>query len=170
MKKISSRALAAALLLLSQMGFALPDDTQQAIHVKANSALRNDKEGTTVYTGNVVITQGSLIITADKIVLLDQNGELQSVVATGKPATLKQTLENDGSTEASAENITYNLGQKSVELTHNAHLNQNGSLINSERIIYDVSSQFINAEGSGDGQSRVEMVIPAKAPSTQFEE
>ena len=40
----------------------LPDDRDQPIHITADQALRDEKQGKTVYSGNVHMTQGSLKI------------------------------------------------------------------------------------------------------------
>ena len=39
---------------------ALPSDSSQPIRIQANSATLDDKRNTAVYTGDVVITQGTL--------------------------------------------------------------------------------------------------------------
>ena len=54
-------------ILVSQFSLALPDDRQQPIHISADNALRDEKKGITIYRGNVVLNQGSLHISANRI-------------------------------------------------------------------------------------------------------
>ncbi|MEM7692535.1 MAG: LptA/OstA family protein, partial [Pseudomonadota bacterium] len=46
----------------SALGQALPDDRRQSIEISANRAVRDDKAGYTIYSGDVVLEQGSLQI------------------------------------------------------------------------------------------------------------
>ena len=69
---LSKISISAALLLctiLSAAAVALPDDREKTISIESDSAERNEKTGLTVYQGNVIISQGSILIEADKITL-----------------------------------------------------------------------------------------------------
>lgn len=160
----------AATLLCSQFAQALPEDINQPIRVEADSAIRDESRGQTIYSGDVKISQGSLIISAESIVILDNDTSLNSIIATGKPATLSQQLNADGErVYASAVKIEYNVNTAAVELLESAQLTQGGSKISSEQITYNVRDQIINAQSAGKG-SRVEMVIPAKMITEQTAE
>ncbi len=91
-----SRAIA-LILLLTGAGWvnALPDDRDQPIHITADQALRDEKKGMTVYSGNVHMSQGSLRISADKITIFHSTEELDRVIAEGSPATLQQQPDPD---------------------------------------------------------------------------
>jgi lipopolysaccharide export system protein LptA len=52
--------------LASNWCLALPDDREQPIHISADKALRDEKQGVTIYSGNVQMNQGSMHIEADK--------------------------------------------------------------------------------------------------------
>lgn len=148
--------------ILSQLVWALPNDTQQPLRVEADSAVRDESKGQTIYSGDVKISQGSLIISADSIVILEKNDELDSIVAKGSPATLSQQLSADGErVYASGNTIKYDIQTAAVQILVDAQLTQGGSKISSQQITYNVRDQIINAQSAGSG-SRVEMVIPAK--------
>ena len=60
------------LLLLSlpaALTHALPDDRDQPIHITADKALRDEKKGVTIYSGNVQMVQGSLELEADTLTI-----------------------------------------------------------------------------------------------------
>ncbi len=141
---------------------ALPSDISQPIRIEADSATRDESKGQTIYEGDVKISQGSLIITAEHIVINDTYTQPDSIFARGKPATLSQQLSLEGErVYASAMEISYVLSSGKVEFKKNAKISQSGSKITSETINYNVKEQIINAQSSGK-DSRVEMVIPAQ--------
>lgn len=151
-----------ASLFLCQLTWALADDIRQPIRVEADSAVRDEAKGQTIYSGDVKISQGSLIISADSIVILEKNAELESIVAQGEPATLSQQLSANGErVYASGNTIEYDIQTAAVQILVDAQLTQGGSKISSQQITYNVRDQIINAQSAGSG-SRVEMVIPAK--------
>ena len=50
----------------SPASWALPTDREQPIRVQADSAELDDKQGVAVYRGDVVVTQGSMKLTANR--------------------------------------------------------------------------------------------------------
>ncbi|WVM87779.1 LptA/OstA family protein [Halopseudomonas pachastrellae] len=63
---------------------ALPSDSSQPIRIQADSATLDDKRNTAVYTGNVIITQGSMRLTGGRVTLsTNANGELNTMVTYG---------------------------------------------------------------------------------------
>lgn len=152
-------------LLLSPLLNALPGDAQQPIRIKADSAERNEKTGQTIYDGNVIIVQGSLQITADKVVIEGGASSIKSIRATGNPAHLQQQPRQDQSKiHARGDTIFYHLERKLVELIGEASLIQQGSTVSGERIDYFIADQVVKAHsdtGSSNKTTRVEVVIPA---------
>ena len=70
---------------------ALSTDKDQEIEIEADSAELDDKQGVTVYEGKVVVTQGSIRMTGDKMTVhYTKNNDLDTVVLNGKPATYRQ--------------------------------------------------------------------------------
>ena len=69
-RKLCLTWLSSLVLLTSNLALALPDDANQPISIIADSAIKDDKLGLTVYEGNVSFNQGSLNILADKVTIL----------------------------------------------------------------------------------------------------
>ena len=66
---------------------ALSTDSQQPIEIEADFAELDDQEGRTIYVGNVIVTQGSIKMTGDKLkVLFDENRDLEHAHMEGRPA------------------------------------------------------------------------------------
>lgn len=163
--KLISRCLPAMILIacsayLSSL-HALPDDKEQPINVSADSAQKNSNEGTTIYQGNVIITQGSIQINGDIITIFDSNGTVEKMVATGQPAKFKQTPEVGAADMiATGNSIEYDVSQETLLILENALLEQEGRTTNSNRITYDMNTTIVTA---GDANGRVKMTLqPSK--------
>jgi lipopolysaccharide export system protein LptA len=157
--------LALSGMLLTTTVAALPEDRQQPINITADQALRNEKEGFTVYNGNVELQQGSLHITADKITIYRIVEEADKIVAKGRPAQLQQQPEPDKSpVKASAGIIEYYKAEARVRLKQDAQIEQEGSRVSGETIDYFIDEQLIKAGSNRSKEdSRVEVVIEARA-------
>jgi lipopolysaccharide export system protein LptA len=150
-------------LLFTNPVTALPDDRQQPIRVTADQALRNEKAGYTVYSGNVEMNQGSLRITADKITIFRLIEEADKIVAKGQPAVMQQQPDPDkGLVTARAGTIEYYKLEARVHLKQDAIIEQDGSKVTGETIDYFIDQQLVKA-GSNRARedSRVEVIIPA---------
>src|SRR5690606_11186965 len=74
--------------------WALPTDRDQPIHVQADSAELDDRQGKAIYRGDVVITQGTLKITGNTVtVTRNARGEIDTFTAQGRPAYYEQQPE-----------------------------------------------------------------------------
>ena len=152
-----------AWMLLSTSALALDSDRQQPIQIVADVAIRDEIAGETRYEGNVVLTQGSLKITADELTILHSTDDADWIVATGQPATLvQQPTPDQPPVDASALRIEYVRSEDLVRLVKDARIAQNGSTLSGNQIDYLVSQRTVKAAGGADGpgQGRVEVVIP----------
>jgi len=154
--------------------FSLPEDSQQPILISSNSAVKDDKQGFTIYQGDVDIKQGSLNIKADKVTIYSASEAVTKIIAEGKPASFKQKPEiNKGDVLAKANTIEYRVIQKKITLTEDASLDQDGSSIKGNKIDYDIDAARIEAAGNqgqnGDG-GRVNVVIPPSTPQNSSRE
>ncbi|MBA1331005.1 LptA protein, partial [Candidatus Endoriftia persephone str. Guaymas] len=67
MKSINSVSLLLLLLLLPLQARALSGDREQPIYLEADSVEIDEASGVSVYIGNVVVSQGSMRLEADKM-------------------------------------------------------------------------------------------------------
>jgi len=166
------RSCGTALLLLCALTAgpvqALPDDQDQPIHITADKALRDEKQGFTVYSGNVQMNQGSMEIKADKLTIYHVAEEADKIVAEGAPAKMWQQPELDkGVVHARALVIEYFKNEERVHLETDAHVEQEGSMVTGDSIDYFIAEQLIKADSDQSLEgNRVQVVIP---PSVQQE-
>ena len=166
--------LAILLLVLSPQLLALDSDRQQPLKIVADKALLDDKNGTAVYTGNVVLTQGTLKINAEKLHLQTVQGKVEKVTAEGTPANFSQVpAPNQAAVVATALNIDYLVREQTLILRRKASIVQNENVFKGEEIVYEIQSQRLQAKGQSgatpkgeEGTGRVEMILPSAAELT----
>lgn len=157
--------LALALLLGSGAAAARSGDTQKPVHVTADRAELRERAGTSRYQGNVIITQGSMRITADDVEVYSPNKTLQTVVARGQRATFDQTMDDGREVHAEALQMTYDARTRTMLLEGEAFLIQAGNRLDSARIEYDLKTEQVLA-GTQAPNERVEIIYhPEETPA-----
>tara|TARA_B100001109_G_scaffold55076_2_gene44424 strand:+ start:70240 stop:70806 length:567 start_codon:yes stop_codon:yes gene_type:complete len=164
-------------LLLAVPARALPEDARQELVIRSQQAEMDRKTGIVIYQGNVILTQGTLKITADKLRILHEGNLLKRAVAEGAPARYQQRITADKPiTHAEGSRIEYLSEQDEVIVSGNAILKQGGDQFNGERLTYDMSAETVKADGGatstagGENQNddaRIRMIIqPQKEAAT----
>ena len=124
-------------LLAAAGAWALKSDKSQPINIQADHGdfradPKNNSNGTGIYTGHVVITQGSIKLTADKAILHVVNNELDTADVTGSPATFEQTPDNGEPMHGRALEITYDASKNQIDLITEAQLTQAVNQVNGQ--------------------------------------
>lgn len=158
-----------SLAALSFSAYALEADRQQAVSIQSDSAEVDELTGQSLLSGNVVIKQGSIIITANEVIAKRDGEELVSIHSTGKPAQYQQRLQAGGDIlTAQASTIEYDFEKNVIRLRKQASITQGDSTISGEEINFDLVNESMQAKGDNSGKTRVEMVIqPKKNPPTE---
>ena len=113
---IRAAACAASLLalLLTTSAHAEKADREKPIRYSANTLDGNEAEQTVLLSGKVEVTQGTIVLKADRVVLKQQADGTYNVSATGKPVTFRQKMDNsDEYVDAQALRVEY-LGSKDL--------------------------------------------------------
>jgi lipopolysaccharide export system protein LptA len=160
------RLVALSLMLLAVVlpfdASAKSSDRSQPMDVESDHADADvGDNGEAILTGNVMITQGTLQVGADKAVIHRQAGEISQVTLTGAPATLKQ-VNDDGETMTAhaAQIVYYTQNQDLIVLTGGVVIDQPRGTLRGETIKYDLKTGRL--DGGGDG-ARVKMRIMPKS-------
>ncbi|WP_105101693.1 lipopolysaccharide transport periplasmic protein LptA [Microbulbifer pacificus] len=152
-------AAAIAALLLAGQTHALPNDREQPVKVSADKFEANRSQNLSIYSGNVVISQGSLQIRADRVeVHGNTKGEINKVIATGAPAHFQQQVEESTSpVKARAKRIEFLVSTDALQLSGEAFVDRDGNTLSAEHIDYDLKSEQMQAQGQSE-KKRVEMI------------
>lgn len=118
-------ALAAAALLLGSAAWADKADRSKPMTIEADQPGTVDlQRQVVVFSGNVVVTQGTMVIRADRIELRERPDGYRAASALGgaaHPATFREKRDGvDETVEGSAERIDYDGRTDTVTLTGNA--------------------------------------------------
>lgn len=143
---------------------ALESDRNKPITITSNEAERDEIKGTTTYSGEVVMEQGSMRIDADTVVIHNTREKVTKIIALGKPARYQQKPnDSEGLVIAEANTLEYSLETESLHLIESASLKQEGTSLSGNRIDYDVRKSVVKAGSGKSATERVRMVIPPKA-------
>ncbi|MGL5496638.1 MAG: lipopolysaccharide transport periplasmic protein LptA [Aeromonas sobria] len=145
--------LALAALLLCGAVTAKESDFAEKVYVDAVKQVAEMQDNRITFEQNVIITQGSIKIHADKVVVT-RSGEKGAEVMTayGKPATFFQIMDNGKPVNAHGNSIRYELKNRLVTITGNGQLKQEDSLVTGDLIRYDIDKQKMTAESKNPTQ------------------
>jgi lipopolysaccharide export system protein LptA len=109
-----------------------------------------------VFEGRVVLTQGTLIIKADRLTLRQDKDGFQYGVASGNLATFRQ--KRDGTNEyidGEAERIEYDGRSERVQFFERARLRRDtGDDVRGDHISYDSRTEYFTVQSSKDAKSK----------------
>ncbi len=135
------------------------------IYLEADQVDIDDKQGISVYVGNVKLTRDALTITADKMTVRRDQQDLKKVLAVGTPVRLHQAA-SATSKETTGEGLRmeYDAQSGEVLLNDTAKLRQESNEFTGNFIRYNVNSETVTA-GKGTAGERVHVVIHPKEAS-----
>lgn len=163
------------LSLLPSYALALESDREQPIQIEADRAEFHELKGLTLYSGNVRMSQGSILLTANEVSIHAENGSVSHLVAIGERAYFEQLpTEDDDKIVAQGEKIEYLLSEDVIRLISNASLTQEGATLNGNLITYDVRNHLLVANSAisesnsnnGSNNGRVRVTIPSLESTT----
>jgi lipopolysaccharide export system protein LptA len=158
------------LTLLPTFLFALESDREQPIRIQADAAIVNEIKGSSVYKGNVIITQGTLEVTANEVEIFTAAGEVVQIIATtGKDSKVlahyqQQINEAMEMVVADAQKITYLIQEGRLHLSGDARLQKVQDVFTGQLLSYDLERGIVNLNSLG-GSDRVNMTITPKESS-----
>jgi lipopolysaccharide export system protein LptA len=157
------RLTALLLLCLPGMAHGLASDRDQPMTIEADKATYKEKEGVSIYQGNVHLSQGTLKLHGDSLTVYMTNDHIDKAILTGNPATAVQRPDNaDVDQHAEAQRIEYEAAAGLMTLTGDARVWQSdGRELRSDKIIYNITTNTVNA-GSGTASERVHITLQPK--------
>lgn len=154
-------SLKRALLLAALLGGpaqALESDRRQPVQLDADTAELNNATGVGVYTGNVVLVQGTMRITADRMTVhTTPSGQVTRVIAVGEPATFRQLPEGETEyVDARAPRMEYRLEDPAtIDLIGGARLTQGKNEFSGQTIHYDLARDVVTARRGEQERIRI---------------
>jgi lipopolysaccharide export system protein LptA len=165
---MSPRCTIYALLLLASgaaPAIGAEGDASQPIEIQADAATVDERKGISTYSGSVQITQGSMQLSAEIVRVYAPERRLERVEAEGQKVRFRQLDAEGQEVRAEAQTVDYRAAAGEITLTGEAKLWRGESIVESERIVYDIQDQVVIAGTEGGGQ-RVNAVIVPNQPGT----
>lgn len=153
-------------------------DREKEIVIGADRLIADDANRTSTFDGNVVVTQGTMRMTAARVIVKEDAQRHKYYVATGAPVTFRQKRDNvDEWVEGYAQRAEFDDRADVLRLHNGARVKSNENEITGEFISYDMRRELAEVSGAPPGQaapkdSRVKVIIvPAKkdAPAAKGE-
>ncbi len=138
------------LALLSIQALAEKADREKPIEIEADTVTSNDAKKTSIYSGNVVLIQGTLRIKGDKLVVREDSAGFQHGTSYGNPTTFRQKREGkDEYIEGSAQRIEYDGRMDKVQLFTKAWVKRANDIVHGDYIMYDANAEYSEVIGGG---------------------
>ncbi len=161
-------AIAAALALPAAAERA---DREKEIVVGADRLTADDNAKTSTFEGSVVITQGTMRMTANKVTLREDKDRHKYYVANGAPVTFRQKRDNvDEWIEGFAERAEFDDRSDVLKLFSRARVKRNNDELTGDVITYDMKKEVAevtgapaNAKSQNAGRVKVIILPPKKA-------
>jgi lipopolysaccharide export system protein LptA len=133
----------------------------------------DDKTSTAIFQGDVILTQGTLIIKADTLTVKQENDEFKEGIAVGDVAYFRQKREGyQDFIEGEAKRIEFDAITDQLIMIDNAKLWREGDEVQGNFIHYNAATETFTVRGeqpnSSAGQSttgRVKAIIQPKPKS-----
>jgi lipopolysaccharide export system protein LptA len=167
-------AVLLALLLAAYAAGAAAErsDREKEIVVGADRLTADDANRTSTFEGNVVITQGTMRMTAARVTVKEDAQRHKFYVASGAPVTFRQKRDNvDEFVEGFAERAEFDDRNDVLKLYSRARVKSNQNEITGDFISYDMRREVAQVSGAPPGtapppDARVKVIIlpPKKVP------
>jgi len=155
-------ALAVSAATVIPCALAERADQDKPLNIEADSVDIDDGKHEGNFKGNVQLSQGTLLIKADKIVVKQDKSGFQYGIAYGSPASFRQKREGvDEYIEGFGERIEYDSKAEAVQFFTNARIKRGGDDVRGDYISYSAITEFFQVVG-GKSSERVKVVIQPK--------
>lgn len=145
-------------------------DKEKPINLEADRVSIDDAKKVSVFEGNVVLTQGTMVIRADRMIVREDAQGFNHGTAYGNPVKFRQKRDGvDEYIEGEALRVEYDGRIERLQLFNRAQLKRGADEVRGSYISYDQPTEVFNVVGSHDDGSgkvasgRVRAVIQPKS-------
>jgi lipopolysaccharide export system protein LptA len=139
-----SLALAGAAGAQAASGFGSAQDVKQPVEVTANALSVDQKTGRATFSGNVLIGQGAMRLSADSVTVTYAQGGQNRISALHAEGNVTLVSGEDA---AEARVADYDVESGNVVLTGDVLLTQAGNVLSGERVTVNLATGTANASG-----------------------
>ena len=164
-------AALAAVFFATAVAPALAEKADRAkpIHLEADRVTVDDAKQLATFTGNVVLTQGTLVMRGDRMEVRQDKEGFRHGTMWGNLAYFRQKREGyDDLIEGWAERVEYDGRADKVQMYNRALLKRGQDEVRGSYISYDSNTEFFQVDGSvrtaksAPGEGRVKIIMQPK--------
>ena len=131
-------------LLTIDLAHAERADRDKPVNIESDRMTADDAKQVAVFDGRVVLTQGTILLRADKLIVRQDKEGFTFAEAVGQPARFRQKRDGvDEWVDGEAERIEYDGKLDRVELFSRARLNRDKDEVRGNYISYDARTEFV---------------------------
>ena len=153
--------------------FARSADSDEPMHLEADQVIMDDARQISTFIGNVQLSQGTLLIHGDKIIVTQDKDGFQHAIAYGHTADFRQKRKSmEGYVEGYGEQIEYDTRTGILNLYGKARLKRNLDEVSGNHIVYNAKTEIFKVSGkdanaNNEPSQRVRAVLqPKRNPET----
>jgi lipopolysaccharide export system protein LptA len=171
MMNYKKKFLALYILCLAPIILAEQADRDMPIEIESDSMIVDDNRSISIYKGDVILTQGTMIIRADELTVREDKQGFQHSISTGSPTSFKQKRDGINSyVEGKASRIEYDGHMDKVHLYDKASVKRGKDIVFGDYIIYDANAEIAQAmsgstknnSGNNSKKTRTRVIIAPK--------
>lgn len=147
--KVNSNRRWPIVLLLILTSLATAAEAQQSgrIGLEADSSVYDGERNALHLRDNIRITRGEMEVLADEGFAYRGETGYERVELFGTPVRWRTVTEQGGETTGRADQVVYNLLERTVTLIGNAYLEEPRGTYSGERLVYNLDTQGVRGEG-----------------------
>lgn len=144
------------LLLWTSACYAERADRDKPLQLESDQVLINDATKISTFTGNVRLTQGTLLITGDKIIVTQDKDGFKHGTIYGNTASFRQKRDGvDEYLEGQSERIEYDARAEVIEFNVQARVKRGLDEVRGERITYHIKTEIFQVDSGVDSGSPI---------------
>ncbi len=160
-------------MLLGSTAHAERADRQRPINVESDRMSADDLNQMAIFTGRVVVVQGTFVMCADQVTIRQDKAGNQNAIAVGAPALFREKRDGvDEWIEGEAERIEYDARNETLELFNRARVTREKDEVRGNFIAYNSRTEVVRVQEQRDTaaapttrEGRVSAVFQPRAQS-----
>lgn len=129
--------------------FAGRANRDEPMHLEADQVIMDDAKKISTFIGNVVLSQGTLLIRGDKIIVTQDKDGFQHTDAYGNTAEFRQKRETtEGYVEGYGKQIEYDTHTGILNLYGKARLKRNLDEVSGDHITYNAKTEIFKVDSN----------------------
>lgn len=172
--KLVNRTVALLCLALAcNSSHAERADRNKPVHLEADQVSIDDAKQVSTFEGKVLLSQGTMSIRGDKLVVVQDKNGFSHGTSTGKLASFRQKREGfDEYVEGYGERIEYDTQNETVDLFGQARMTRKQDEVRGDHISYSSKTEIFQVHSmpgqqtDAPGKGRVRVILQPKTTLT----